>query len=88
MSRHYKANNNRFAQAVWGRPWGEVYGQDASLRRRPQNSYIPPSVEEMVAMQRIADHLLLRIHRRLQPRRLHWMRERLERIGSRLIGTI
>ena len=88
VSRHYKANNNRFAQAVWGRPWGEVYGQDASLRRRPQNSYSPPSVEEMVAMQRIADHLLLRIHRRLQPRRLHWMRERLERIGSSLIGTI
>ena len=88
VSRHYKANNNRFAQAVWGRPWGEVYGQDASLRRRPQNSYIPPSVEEMVAMQRIADHLLLRIHRRMQPRRLHWMRERLERIGSSLIDTI
>ena len=88
VSRHYKANNNRFAQAVWGRPWREVYGQDASLRRRPQNSYSPPSVEEMVAMQRIADHLLLRIHRRQQPRRLHWLRERLERIGSSLIGTI
>ena len=88
VSRHYKANNNRFAQAVWGRPWREVYGQDASLRRRPQNSYSPPSVEEMVAMQRIADHLLLRIHRRQQPRRLHWLRERLERIGSSLIDTI
>ena len=39
-------------------------------------------------MQRIADHLLLRIHRRQQPRRLHWLRERLERIGSSLIDTI
>ena len=88
MRQHFKDNNNRFAEAVWGRRWKEVFVQDKSLRQRPQAVYAPESASEMVAMQRIADHVLLRIQRRLQPRALHRLREAMERLGSTLPGTI
>ena len=88
VRRHFKDNNNRFAEAVWGRRWKEVFVKDKSLRRRPQAVYEPGDAGEMVAMQRIADHVLLRIQRRLQPRAFHRIREAVERLGSTLPGTI
>ena len=88
VRRHFKDNNNRFAEAVWGRRWKEVFVKDKSLRRRPQAVYEPGDAGEMVAMQRIADHVLLRIQRRLQPRAFHRIREAVERLGSSLPGTI
>jgi hypothetical protein len=39
-------------------------------------------------MQRIADHVLLRIERRRQPRAFHRLREAMERLGSTLPATI
>ena len=88
VRRHFKDNNNRFAEAVWGRRWKEVFVQDKTLLQRPQAVYAPESASEMVAMQRIADHVLLRIQRRLQPRAFHRLREAVERLGSTLPGTI
>ena len=88
VRQHFKDNNNRFAEAVWGRRWKEVFVQDKSLRRRQQAVYEPGAAGEMVAMQRIADHVLLRIQRRLQPRAFHRLREAVERLGSTLPGTI
>ena len=88
VRRHFKDNNNRFAEAVWGRRWKEVFVQDKTLLQRPQAVSAPESASEMVAMQRIADHVLLRIQRRLQPRAFHRLREAVERLGSTLPGTI
>lgn len=88
VQRHFKNNNNRFAEAVWGRRWKEVFVQDKSLLQRPQAVYAPEDAGEMVAMQRIADHVLLRIQRRLQPRAFHRLREAMERLGSTLPSTI
>ncbi len=88
VQRHFKNNNNLFAEAVWGRRWKEVFVQDKSLLQRPQAVYAPENAGEMVAMQRIADHVLLRIQRRLQPRAFHRLREAMERLGSTLPSTI
>ena len=88
VRRHFKDNNDRFAQAVWGRRWKEVYIQDRTLLKRPQAVYEPKTASEMVAMQRIADHVLLRIERRRQPRAFHRLREAMERLGSTLPATI
>ena len=88
MRRHFKDNNDRFAKAVWGRRWKEVFIQDRTLLKRPQAVYAPETASEMVAMQRIADHVLLRIERRQQPRAFNQLREALERLGSTLPGTI
>ena len=88
VQRHFKDNNDRFAEAVWGRRWKEVFVQDRRLLKRSQAVYEPQNAGEMVAMQRIADHVLLRIQRRLQPRALHRLREAMERLGSVLPGTI
>ena len=88
VRRTFKNNNNRFAEAVWGRRWKEVFVQDKTLLQRPQAVYEPQNAGEMVAMQRIADHVLLRIQRRLQPRAFHRLREAVERLGSTLPGTI
>ena len=82
---HFKANNNRFARLVWQRPWKDVFPHDKVLRQRPQNIFIPSGPEETVRMNRIADHLLLRIHRRQTERPLHALRESLERLASRAI---
>ena len=82
---HFKANNNRFAHLVWRRPWKDVFPHDKVLRRRPQNVFIPSGPEETIQMNRIADHLLLRIHRRQTERPLHALRESLERLASRAI---
>ena len=82
---HFKANNNLFAQAAWGRPWKEVFIHDKALLNRPENSFVPSGPEETVQMHRIADHLLLRIHRRQTHRRLHWLREPIERLMSRVV---
>jgi uncharacterized protein (DUF2461 family) len=88
VRRHFKDNNDRFAKAVWGRRWKEVFIQDRTLLKRPQAVYEPESAREMVAMQRIADHVLLRIERRRQPRAFHRLREAVERLGSTLPATI
>ena len=82
---HFKANNNLFAQAAWGRPWKEVFIHDKALLNRPENSFVPSGPEETVQMHRIADHLLLRIHRRQTHRRLHRLREPIERLMSRVV---
>ena len=82
VQQHFKGNNNLFAKAVWGKSWKKVFIHDRKLQRRPQNTYTPLNVEEQVRMDRIADHLLLRINRRLQDRPLHGLRERVERLAS------
>ena len=88
VRKHFKDNNDRFAEVVWGRRWKEVFIQDRTLLKRPQAVYEPETAGEMVAMQRIADHVLLRIQRRLQPRAFHRLREAMERLGSTLPATI
>ena len=82
---HFQANNDLFAQAAWGRPWKEVFIHDKALINRPENSFVPSGPEETVQMHRIADHLLLRIHRRQTHRRLHRLREPIERLMSRVV---
>ena len=82
VCQHFKANNNQFAKAVWGKSWKKVFIHDRNLQRRPQNTYAPLNLEEWVRMDRIADHLLLRINRRLQNRPLNGLRERMERMAS------
>ena len=82
---HFKVNNNLFAQSVWGCPWKDVFVHDKALLNRPENSFVPSGPEETVQMHRIADHLLLRIHRRQTHRRLHGLREPIERLMSRVI---
>ena len=85
MTRHFKSNNNHFAEAVWGKPWKQVFVHDDRLRQRPQSTYSPSSPSEAVRMNHIADHLLLRVARRLEKRPLHLLREPIERLGSVLI---
>ena len=84
---HFKRNNQRFARDIWGRAWHKVYQQDEALLNRERCEY-QPSRREQERMERIADHLLQRLRRRLQPRPLHGWREPLERLSFSLIDTI
>lgn len=83
VQNHFKVNNDQFAQAVWNCRWEKAFPHDHDLLRRPENSFRPRGPEETVQMHRIADHLLLRIHRRRTRRPLHGLREVIERIASR-----
>ena len=85
VTRHFKSNNNQFAEAAWGKPWKQVFVHDDKLRKRPQSTFSPSSPSEAVRMNHIADHLLLKVARRLEPRPLHLLREPLERLSSALI---
>lgn len=85
VTRHFKSNNNHFAEAVWGKSWKQVFVHDGKLRKRPQSTFRPSSPSEAVRMNHIADHLLLRVARRLENRPLHLLREPLERLSSTLI---
>ena len=85
VTRHFKSKNNHFAEAVWGQSWKAVFVHDDKLRKRPQSTFSPSSPLEAVRMNHIADHLLLRVARRLEKRPLHLLREPLERISSILI---
>lgn len=83
VSQHFEANNNRFAQEVWGCPWREVFPQDnAFLDRQPQ-VYSPSSERDRARMEAIADHLLRRLQRRLAPKPLDPLRDQAERLISR-----
>ena len=70
---------------VWGRQRNNVFVHDKALLDRPENSFVPSGPEETVQMNRIADHLLLRIHRRQTNRPLHGLREQMERLMSRIV---
>ena len=85
VQNHFKASNDLFAQAVWGHRWSNIFVHDGALLDRAENSFVPSGPEESVRMHRIADHLLLRIHRRQTQRPLHGLRELVERQLSRLI---
>ena len=85
VQNHFKASNDLFAQAVWGNRWSNIFVHDSALLHRAENSFVPSGPEESVQMHRIADHLLLRIHRRQTQRPLHGLRELVERQLSRLI---
>ena len=87
VSSHFKRNNQRFAHEIWGRDWHKVYQQDAALLNRERCEY-KPNRREQERMERIADHLFKRLHRRLKPRPLHGWREPLERLSFNLIDTI
>ena len=62
-----------------------MFVHDGKLRKRPQSTYSPSSPSEAVRMNHIADHLLLRVARRLENRPLHLLREPLERLSSAFI---
>ena len=63
VTRHFEANNARFAQAAWNCSWDDVFSTCNPAKQRRRAAYAPPSIEAEVRMHAAAQRLLDRIKR-------------------------
>ena len=77
VTRHFEANNEKFAQAAWNCSWKEAFITDTKTDHRCRTVYTPKSIEHEMRMHAIAHNLLERIQQQVStPKR------------NRLISTI
>jgi len=63
VTRHFEANNARFAQAAWSCNWDDAFSTSNPATQRRRTAYAPPSIEAEVRMHAAAQRLLDRIKR-------------------------
>ena len=63
VTRHFEANNARFAQAAWSCSWDDAFSTSNPATQRRRTAYAPPSIEAEVRMHAAAQRLLDRIKR-------------------------
>ena len=63
VTRHFEANNARFAQAAWNCSWDDAFSTSNPATQRRRTAYAPPSIEAEVRMHAAAQRLLDRIKR-------------------------
>jgi len=61
VTRHFEANNDRFAQAAWNCSWDDAFSTSNPATQRRRTAYAPPSIEAEVRMHAVAQRLLNRI---------------------------
>ena len=63
VTRHFKGNNAKFAQAAWNCSWDEAFSTSHNSEDRKRSAYTPESIEDEIRMHAIAQRLLDRIKR-------------------------
>lgn len=63
VTRHFEANNAKFAQAAWNCSWDDAFSTANPARQRKRTAYAPQSIEAEVRMHAAAQRLLDRIKR-------------------------
>ena len=63
VTRHFKSNNAKFAQAAWDSSWDEAFSTSNNSDGRKLSAYAPESIEDEIRMHAIAQRLLDRIKR-------------------------
>ncbi|AII48783.1 hypothetical protein KR52_06460 [Synechococcus sp. KORDI-52] len=63
VTRHFKANNAKFAEAAWNCSWDEAFSITNKAHHRRRSVYAPGSIENEIRMHAIAHRLLSRIKR-------------------------
>ena len=63
VTRHFEANNAKFAQAAWNCSWDDAFSTSNPATQRRRMAYAPPSIEAEVRMHGAAQRLLDRIKR-------------------------
>ena len=81
VTRHFEANNAKFAQAAWNCSWKEAFITDTKTDHRCRTVYTPKSIEHEMRMHAIAHNLLERIQQQVSTPK----RNRLIRTTSRLV---
>ena len=75
VTRHFKFNNERFAEAAWRCSWEEAFSTTHQTVKRNRTTYVPQSIEAEVRMHAVAQRLLNRIKRQQAPRKAPLLNE-------------
>ena len=65
VTRHFEANNAKFAQAVWNCSWDKAFFTANKTEHRRRSVYNPESIENEMRMHAIAHNLLSRIQQQV-----------------------
>ena len=65
VTRHFEANNAKFAQAVWNCSWDKAFFTANKTEHRRRSVYNPESIENEMRMHAIAHNLLRRIQQQV-----------------------
>ena len=65
VTRHFEANNAKFAQAAWTCNWDKAFSTPSKTEHRRRSVYNPESIENEMRMHAIAHNLLSRIQQQV-----------------------
>ena len=65
VTRHFEANNAKFAQAAWKCNWDKAFSTSSKTEHRRRSVYNPESIENEMRMHAIAHNLLSRIQQQV-----------------------